>query len=141
MYLENLTAVGIPGVAEAPCAVAMAVEYADLAVDGAGCAAVAVRVECDGLYEVLVAVLEIKVEGGLLVAGRGGDRGRHVRTGKSGATLGLGGGSLQRAEGRLMLKLVARSAPGPKVGPKVRMVVTYYPRVVSTYGYLRYVPL
>lgn len=91
MYLEDLTAVGVPSVAEAPCAVAMAVEDADLAVDGAGCAAVAVGVECDGLDEVLVAVLEIEVEGGLLFAGRGGYRGRHVRTGKSGATLGLEG--------------------------------------------------
>lgn len=53
----------------------MAVEDADPAVDGAGGAAVAVGVEGDGLDEVAVAVLEVEVEGGRGVLGRGVDLG------------------------------------------------------------------
>lgn len=48
----------------------MPVEDANLAVDGSRGAAVAVGVEGDGLDEVLVAVLEIEVEGLLFGAGR-----------------------------------------------------------------------
>ena len=65
---------GAPGVAQAPCAVLVPIEYADLAVDGAGGAAVAVGVEGDGLDEVLVAVLEVEIEGGLVVGGGGRDQ-------------------------------------------------------------------
>ncbi|KAM6533752.1 hypothetical protein FALCPG4_006708 [Fusarium falciforme] len=52
-----------PGIAKAPCAILVAVEDADLAIDGAGGAAVAVCVEGDCLDEVFVAVLEVEVEG------------------------------------------------------------------------------
>lgn len=68
---------GGPCVAEAPGAVLVAVEDADFAIDGAGCAAVAVGVEGDGLHEVLVAVLEVEVEALLVVHGRLGERGGH----------------------------------------------------------------
>ena len=56
-----------PGVAEAPGAVPVAVEDADLAVDGAGRAAVAVGVEGHCLDEVLVAVLQVEAKVGLFV--------------------------------------------------------------------------
>lgn len=46
----------------------MAVEDADLAVNGACCTAVAVGVEGDGLDEILVAMLQVEVEGWFVVA-------------------------------------------------------------------------
>lgn len=68
-----------PVVTQAPDAILVAVEDADLAVDGAGRAAVAVRVECDGLHNVMVAVGD-EVEGGAL----GRRRRRVVRGGRHG---------------------------------------------------------
>ena len=58
-----------PGIAKAPCAILVAIEDADLAIDGAGGAAVAVCVEGDCLDEVFVAVLEVEVEGWCFFAG------------------------------------------------------------------------
>jgi hypothetical protein len=61
-YLEDLARMGAPRVAQSPCAVLVAVEDADLAVDGPCRAAVAVAVESDGLYEILVAVLDDRLK-------------------------------------------------------------------------------
>lgn len=69
-----------PSIAQAPGAVLVAVEDADLAIDGTGGAAVAVGVEGYGLDEVLVAVLEVQVEGGFLFVGGGRNGGGHCRS-------------------------------------------------------------
>lgn len=61
---------GCPGVAKAPSSVLVTVEDANLAVDGPRGAAVAVSVEGDGLHEILVAVLEVQLEGGFFLRGR-----------------------------------------------------------------------
>lgn len=66
-HLKHFAAVGCPGVAEAPRAVLVPVENADLAIYRSSGAAVAVRVEGDCLDEVLVAMLQREVEGLLLV--------------------------------------------------------------------------
>lgn len=58
---------GGPGIAHAPCPVLVAIEYSNLAVDGAGRASVAVRVEGNCLDEVLVAVLQVEFKRLLLV--------------------------------------------------------------------------
>lgn len=71
---------GGPRVAYPPHAILVAVEDANLAIDGAGGTAVAVGVEGDGLDEVAVAVLQVEVEG-VAVLGRGvdfwGEEARH----------------------------------------------------------------
>lgn len=77
-HLEYFAAMGSPRVAEAPDAVLVAVEDPDLAVDGAGCAAVSVAVKSNGLDEVLVAVPQDQVAlGPIIHCGRGRQRRRH----------------------------------------------------------------
>lgn len=66
-YLEDLTAMRAPVIAQSPDAILVAIEYTDLAIDGARCAPVAVGVEGDSQNQVLVAVLEIEVEVGPVV--------------------------------------------------------------------------
>ena len=66
-----------PGIAEPPCSILVPVEDADLPIDGAGCAAVTICIEGHSLNEILVAMLEVEVKGGLLFAGRRRDRGSH----------------------------------------------------------------
>jgi hypothetical protein len=46
-YLEDLTAMRTPVIAQAPDAILVAIEYTDLAIDGARCAPIAVGVEGD----------------------------------------------------------------------------------------------
>lgn len=70
---------GSPRVAQAPGAVLVAVKDPNLAIDGASGAAVAVGIEGDGLDQVLVAVLEVEVKGGLLFVGGGRNGGGHCR--------------------------------------------------------------
>lgn len=78
--LEDLARVGAPRVAQAPGTILVAVEDADLAVDGARGAAVAVAVEGDGLDEVLVAMAQDGLVAGPVVGGR--------RVGEEGGGLG-----------------------------------------------------
>jgi hypothetical protein len=71
-HLEDLAAMGAPIVAQAPDAILVAVEDPDLAIDGAGRAAVAIGIECDSLDEVPMAVGEVQIEVCLLIDMRRG---------------------------------------------------------------------
>lgn len=66
-----------PGIAQPPSTFLVSVKDPNLAIDGAGRAAVAIGVECDSLDEILMAVLKIEVERRLLFAWRRGDGGGH----------------------------------------------------------------
>ena len=56
-YLEHLTAMCRPGVTMSPSAVFVTVKDANLAVDGAGCATIAIGVECDSKDKILMTML------------------------------------------------------------------------------------
>ena len=68
-YLEDLPAVSAPVITETPDAVLMAVEDADLAIDGARSAPVTVSIEGYGLNNVLVAMLNYVKDVALLAWG------------------------------------------------------------------------
>lgn len=56
-----------PIVTKSPDTILVTVEHPDLAIYGARRTPVAVRIECDSLYEVLVAMRQIQVKACLLV--------------------------------------------------------------------------